>query len=306
MCTTESFQLLALIVVAFAAVIASAMPPDDGADDGADDAAATTVVSKDGTRIAFDRTGEGPVLVLVGGALSDRTPHGRLAALLAEQFTVLNYDRRGRGKSGDTEPYSVAREVEDLEALVDEAGGTAFLFGASSGAVLALEAATRLPRKVTKVALFEPPFIVDDSRPPVPADFLERARALLLEDRRGDVVESFMTEGVGVPAEMVAQMRKMEMWSGLEKLAHTLPYDGEIMGDTQSGQPLPEDRWAAERAPALVLSGSVSPPWMHAGARALADLLPHAQHRTLEGLDHSAAVMKPQELAPVLAEFFAD
>jgi pimeloyl-ACP methyl ester carboxylesterase len=268
-----------------------------------------TVISKDGTTIAFDRLSaseEAPVVILVGGALSDRSAHARLAVELSKHLTVVNYDRRGRGLSGDTQPYAVEREVEDLEALIDSVGGKAALFGASSGAVLALEAAHRLPAKVTKLVAFEPPFILDDSRPPMPADFLERARTLLAEEKRGEAVEMFLTEAVLVPAEFVAQMKKQPMWASMEKLAHTLPYDGAVMGDTQSGKPLPADRWKSATMPALLLSGGASPPWLQAGARSLAALLPDAEHRTLAGLDHSAAVMKPQELAPVLAEFLAD
>ncbi|MEO8425181.1 MAG: alpha/beta hydrolase, partial [Actinomycetota bacterium] len=154
-----------------------------------------TVTSKDGTTIAFDRYGEGPAIVPVGGAFQHRaidpsTAH--LAELLAPQFTVYHYDRRGRGGSGDTAPYAVEREIEDIDALIQEAGGSAFAFGMSSGAVLALEAAAH-GLAITKLALYEPPFFVDDSRPPLPADYLERLTDLLANDRRGDAVELFMT-----------------------------------------------------------------------------------------------------------------
>ncbi len=165
------------------------------------------VISKDGTPIAFDRSGEGPALILVGGASAARADEASLAAALAPYFTVFAFDRRGRGNSGDTAPYAVEREVEDIEALIDEAGGSALVFGHSSGAVLALEAARLLPTKITKLALYEPPFIIDDSRPPAPQDFSAHLSALVASGRRGEAVESFMMV-VGLPSEMIAQMRQ--------------------------------------------------------------------------------------------------
>src|SRR5688572_27028172 len=116
-----------------------------------------TVTSKDGTKIAFDQIGNGPVIILVDSALADRTLCVKQATLLAKDFTVINYDRRGRGDSTDTQPYAVDREIEDIEALIDEVGGSAFIFGSSSGAVLALEAANKLSSKVKKQVLYEPP-----------------------------------------------------------------------------------------------------------------------------------------------------
>src|SRR2546429_4582400 len=185
-----------------------------------------TVISKDSTPIAFDKSGHGPAIILVAGATATRLAEASLAAILAAQFTVFNYDRRGRGESGDTAPYAVEREVEDLEALIIEAGGSAFVVGGSSGAVLALEAARKLP--ITKLALYEPPFIVDDSRPPLPADYVSQLTALLASGRRGDAVAYFMTTGVGLPVAEVAQMRHDPMWPALEAVAHTLAYDGTI------------------------------------------------------------------------------
>ena len=142
-----------------------------------------TVTSKDGTTIVFDQIGNGPLVILVDSALADRTLCAKLAKLLAEEFTVINYDRRGRGDRTGTQPYAVQREVEDIEALIDAAGGSAFIFGSSSGAVLALEAASRLSAKVRKQVLYEPPFIVDDSRPPIPADFVEQIKELLAKGK---------------------------------------------------------------------------------------------------------------------------
>jgi pimeloyl-ACP methyl ester carboxylesterase len=266
-------------------------------------AAATTVASKDGTRIAYERAGHGPALVIVSAALSDRTDTARLGALLAPKFTVIQYDRRGRGASGDTPPYAAQREIEDLEALIDVAGGTAFLFGSSSGAVLALEAASKLGAKVPKLVVFEPPFVVDASRPPVPADLPARIGELVASGRRGDAVAAFMSDGVGLPATIVAEMRKAPSWPRIESLAHTLVYDLTVMGDTQAGKPLPRERWESTTATTLVLDGGASQPWLHEAARSLGTLLPHAERFTLDGQDHSVATTAPQALAPVLVDF---
>jgi len=263
-----------------------------------------TVKSKDGTAIAFEQAGSGPVVILVSGALSDRRGGARLAAQVAPHFTVINYDRRGRGDSGDTQPYAVQREVEDIEALIDHAGGTAHLFGASSGAALALEAASKLPGKVKKAALFEPPFVSDDSRAPMPPDIAARFDEMLAAGKRGEVVEQFMTTAVLVPADAVAQMRQSPMWPAMEKLAHTLAYDMAVMGDTLFGKPLPADRWKSAQMPVLVLDGGNSDAWLRNSARALAKVLPDAKHQTLEGQDHAAPFVAPQVVAPVLVEFF--
>jgi pimeloyl-ACP methyl ester carboxylesterase len=260
-----------------------------------------TVRSNDGTAIAFDRTGDGPPVILVGGALSDRSAGADLARHLGPRFTVFAYDRRGRGDSGDTPPYAVDREVEDLEALIVEAGGSACVFGHSSGAVLALEAAAR-GVAITKLALYEPPFVVDDTRPPLPEDYVARLAELVASDRPGEAVEYFMAKGVGVPDKVIAQMRNEPMWAAMEALAHTLAYDGTIMGDTMGGGPLPADRWASVTVPTLVMDGGASPTWQRNAVRALAGILPDPRHRTLEGQMHGAA---PEVLGPVLQEFFA-
>ena len=302
-----TLQALALIAVSLAAGFAPQQPEAPAAP--VPEATAGHVTSKDGTRIGYGRSGTGPVLVLCSGALSERTDLAPLATLLSAHFTVLNHDRRGRGESGDTPPYAVEREVEDIAALLDAAvpaGGKAFVFGHSSGAVLALEAASRLPDRIARAVLFEPPFVVDESRPPVPADFVAHVTELVAAGRRSDAVAYFMSDAVGIPAEFVERMRQMPMWPGLESRAHTLAYDGTLMGATQAGKPLPPTRWAGAVMPALVLSGGASDPWLHAAAEALAELVPGAEHRVLEGLDHSAAVMAPGVLAPVLVEFFGD
>ena len=264
-----------------------------------------TVTSKDGSTIAFDQSGTGPALVLVGAALADRAGVAKLAKLLAQTFTVLNYDRRGRGKSTDTPPYAVEREVEDIEALVDAAGGSAYLFGSSSGAVLALDAANKLGNKAQGLLLYEPPLIIDDSRPPMPDDFAERVSQLVAAGRRSDAVKFFFNKGMGIPAVFVTLMRLlMPGWSSMVGMAHTIPYDLAILAGTQTGQPLPTNRWASAQAQTLVLVGSKSETFFHTGAKALAELLPHAQYRSLAGRGHEAVLMAPKDIAAAIHGFF--
>jgi len=255
-----------------------------------------SVTSKDGTTIAFDRSGEGPTVILVCGGSTDRSANAPLAALLASHFTVLNYDRRGRGDSGDKLPYAVQREVEDLEALLAEAGGSAFVYGTSSGAALALEAAAS-GLAITKLALWEPPFILENSRPRPPADTAKTYTELVSAGRRGDAVEYFMAKVVGLPPEFVAQARTQPWWPAQEALAHTLAYDATIMGDYS----LPTERAASVKTPTLVIAGGADMPWMRDTAEALAEALPDAQTRMLEGQGHN---VDPAVLGPVLVGFF--
>jgi pimeloyl-ACP methyl ester carboxylesterase len=258
------------------------------------------VTSKDGTTIVFESAGEGPPLILVGGALNDRRAGARLAGLLAPSFTAYAYDRRGRGDSGDTPPYAVGREVEDVEALVAEAGGSAFLVGHSSGAALVLETAVRI-HGVDKIALYEPPYDVDDTRPPIPRDYVERLEELIAQERRGDAVEYFMVAGVGLAPRAVGQMRGAPFWPALEALADTLPYDGRVMGFDRADRSLPVERWKAVTAPALVMDGGASPDWSRNAVQAVTDALPVAERWTLAGQTHE---VDPAILAPVLVEFF--
>ena len=258
-----------------------------------------TVISKDGTAIAFDQSGTGPAIILVGGAFTDRSQPilTQLAESLSPQFTVINYDRRGRGDSGDTAPYGVEREIEDLEALIKEAGGSAFVCGFSSGAALALEAAAS-GLAMKKLALYEPPFRIAGSSRPLPQDFAKHLSELISSGRRGDAAEYFMTQAAEVPTEFVAQMRNEPFWPTVEAVAHTLIYDTTIMGNDGS---LPIERLTVITVPALVIDGGASPAWMREAARAVAEVMPHAQRRTLEGQTHQVS---PQVLAPVLMEFF--
>jgi pimeloyl-ACP methyl ester carboxylesterase len=258
------------------------------------------VVSRDGTVIAYDQLGRGSPVILVVGALCSRTlgPGVKLAPVLAEHFTVFTYDRRGRGGSGDTSPYAVEREVEDLEALIKEAGGSAYVFGHSSGAVLALNAAEH-GLAIKKLALYEAPLIVDGSRPSTEKDWAQ-IDALVAEGRRGDAVKVFL-KTVGVPAFVIAVMRWLPIWSKITAVANTLPYDGALVRDLERGVPLPAGAWAHVTVPTLAIAGRKSPAWMHTGMRALANVLSHAQYRTLEGETHD---VDAKALTPVLNELF--
>lgn len=251
--------------------------------------------SRDGTIIAFDRLGVGTPVILVSGASTARAIHTQLAELLAGDFTVFNYDRRGRGDSGDTPPYTVEREVEDLLAVITEAGGAAAVFGSSSGAVLALHAAAAgLP--LTKLALWEPPFMVDPDAPRRQQEYVAELTKLLDAGRRGDAIALFM-KVVGLPEETIAGMRHAPMWPGIEAVAPTLAYDATIMGDSR----VPTGLVSSVRTHTLVLDGSDTGAWAANAAQALTTALPSARRHTLEGQTHNVAW---DVLAPVLREFF--
>lgn len=262
------------------------------------------VISKDGTAIAYTAIGQGPALILVDGALCYRAsgPNGPLAEELSPYFTVYTYDRRGRGDSdnGEEKPYAIEREVEDIAALIEAAGGSAYLYGISSGAALALEAAKRLP-SVTKLVLYEAPFVVDDSRRPVPDHYAAAFGKLLAANRRGAAVKHFMRQGVGLPAIVVAMMPFMPAWSKLKAVAHTLPYDTLLTERFQRGKALPADYWSPVNIPTLVIYGGKSPAWMQNGMKALAKALPDAKLIDLPGETH---IVKPKPLAAAMIGFY--
>jgi pimeloyl-ACP methyl ester carboxylesterase len=261
-----------------------------------------SVTSRDGTTIAFERSGEGAAVILVGGALSTREAAAPLTAALAPRLTVLAFDRRGRGDSGDTPPYAVDREVDDLAALVAEVGGSAALFGMSSGAALSLEAALRgLP--VTALALYEPPYLVDPAHPPMADDYRQRLQAEVDAGRRGPAVELFMREAVMLPEPALAAMRDSPAWPALESVAHTLPYDQAIVDQTPLDRPDPLRRFAPIAIPTLTMSGGASPDWLTAAARQLAEILLNGRHVRLAGQTHA---VEPAVLAPILIEFLTE
>ena len=260
-----------------------------------------TEKSKDGTTIAFDQYGQGPAVILVDGALQYRAfdqGETQLALLLAKHFTVIQYDRRGRGDSTDTLPYAVAREIEDIEALIDAAGGSAYVYGISSGAALAMEAAIELPGKIKKLAMYEAPYNSDEAAQQAWNAYTRELGELLAAGRRGDAVALFMML-VGATREQTDEIRQSPMWPLWEAIAPTLAYDHTaILGEDAA---VPTERAARVSVPALIMDGEGSYPFMHVAAVALAEAMPNGQQRTLEGQTHEVA---PEALAPVLAEFF--
>ena len=258
-----------------------------------------TVHSKDGTAIAFDRVGSGEPVILVDGALCSRSfgPLPKLAPLLAPHFTVFHYDRRGRNGSGDTPPYAVEREVEDLEALIAEAGGSACVFGISSGAALALAAAAG-GANIRKLALYEPPFVAVSSARTVPLDSAAQLSRFIAAGRRGDAVKFFLVDMVGMPAIFAYIMRVLPVWPKLKAVAHTLPYDAAVLGDFS----LPRERAASVAVPTFVIGGEKSPVELRSAVSAVAQAVPRAELRMLKGQTHNVSV---KVLAPVLVEFFS-
>jgi alpha-beta hydrolase superfamily lysophospholipase len=252
------------------------------------------VTSNDGTAIAFEKVGSGPALILVDAAMCFRGfgPMGPLAAQLAPDLTVLTYDRRGRGDSGDTEPYAVDREVDDLRALIDAAGGSACLYGVSSGAVLALDAAAA-GLAIPKLALFEPPLPTDGDAHEAQMGLRSELAGMVAAGRRGDAVERFQ-RAVGLSDEMIAQMRHAPFRPTLEAIAHTLVYDTTITSS------LPLDRLATITTPALVIDSTGSSRGLRSSAQAASDALPDARYRSLNGQFHDVPA---EVLAPVLREF---
>lgn len=262
-----------------------------------------TVTSKDGTKIAYDQNGDGHPLILVAGAFSYRKFPGllELVDLLKDDFTVVNYDRRGRGDSGDTQPYAVEREVEDLHALIEAVGGSAYVWGLSSGAALALHAAAH-GLKIGKMVLYEPPFVVDPNDRLPPSDFEAHTKSLVAADKRGELVSYFMTKGMGAPAFVPLMMRIMPgVWKRLKAVAHTLPYDVALVKDNLTGKAPDPAQWSAVTMPTLVMCGEKSPASLQHAAMAVSKALVNAKFRSLEGQSHNVSM---KVLAPVLKEYY--
>jgi pimeloyl-ACP methyl ester carboxylesterase len=263
---------------------------------------ASTVTSRDGTSIAFERMGSGRPLVLVDGALCSRAfgPMPKIAPLVAEQFRVYLYDRRGRGDSGDARSYVKEREIEDLEAVIGEAGGSACVLGLSSGAALALESAAS-GVAIEKLVVYEPPYMVlpEDSARHANAAHQAHLERLIAANERGDAVKYFMRDMVGVPAVVVFIMRFFPgVWSKLKAVAPTLRYDAAIMGNFS----LPAQRLGRVRAPTLVIGGEKSDARLRAAVDAAAKAVPNAQLRMLRGQTHNVS---PQALVPAVTDFLA-
>jgi len=263
-----------------------------------------TVTSTDGTKIAFEKVGSGPAVILVNGAMSYRrafdTTLEDLAELLSKDFTVYDYDRRGRGESGDTEPFTKVREIEDIQALVEHAGGEAMLVGFSSGGAVTLET-TAVTSGIKKAFVYEVPFIVDDSRQALD-DYEGHATRLVAEGKLDELIEYFITVVAGIPAEFVGGIKQDKaMWERMRAIAPTIPHDASFMSEFMKGKPLPSGYWSKVKVPVLVGDGGASPAWLHNAAEALAAALPNASRETFEGQTHS---VDPNVIAPVITEFF--
>lgn len=283
-----------------------------------------TTTSKDGTTIAFDKVGSGPAIILVNGAMAYRAfdpTLGRLAELLSKDFTVYNYDRRGRGESTDTKPFTKVCEIEDIQALVDDAGGSAMLFGVSSGGALALEAAAVIPG-ISRLVVYEVPFIVDDSRTPVEDyeghstklveagkldelmnEYIPHVFGMLEEDPSDTKQEEVMTEQAQTaPAtDAPTDQNQTAMMKAMYAVLPTIPHDAAFVGQFMKGKPLSAEYWSKVTVPVLVTDGGASPAWLRNAADALGKVLPHATRHTFAGQTH---MFDPAVLAPVLSTFY--
>lgn len=249
--------------------------------------------SKDGTKIAFEKVGNGPALVIVGGALSHRDGGKQLAGRLMRDFTVYTYDRRGRGDSGDTKPYAVGREIEDIAAIIEQAGNRAYLYGVSSGAALSLQAAAELgPEKVVKLAVYDTPYgqgekAFDEQK--------TRVNELVKTGKPGDAASYFFS-AIGTPPPAIEQMKRSPEWPRMQKIDFTLTYDYEVLGNGSV-----PDAVKNISVPTLVMVGEKSSPFMHPTADRIAELVPNAQRKTVKGQAHAAA---PEVVVPLLTDFF--
>lgn len=261
------------------------------------------ITSKDGTKIAYEKTGQGPAIILVDGALCHRGfgPMRPLAKLLSADFSVLAYDRRGRGESGDTQPFALEREIEDIEALISEAGGSAFVYGASSGGALGIHAAAQLP-SIKKFAMYEAPFNDDPDAVKNFKDYAKKLNELLAQGQQGEAVKLFMAF-VGTPKGMIDNMAQSPMSVALEAVAPTLAYDAAAMGDGS----VPVELITTITIPMLAMAGTIAmtggpgPAFMRDTAQAITKAAPHGTYQVLEGQTHD---VNPEAIAPILAAFF--
>ncbi|HEX9509386.1 MAG TPA: alpha/beta hydrolase [Puia sp.] len=258
------------------------------------------VISKDGTEIAFEKTGSGPAIILVDGAFCSRAmgPMPKLTPFLAQQMTVFLYDRRGRGDSGDTQPYNIRREIEDIEALIKYAGGSASLFGLSSGAVLALHAVAA-GLNVSRLSLYEPPFQTSDTGHHPPKDALAQLNRLIAEGRRGDTAKYYLTKVIGAPALFAFILRLTPIWPKMKAVANSLPYDMAIIGDCR----IPADLLASIKVPSIVIGGEKSPEMLRQAVQTVARQLPGARMEMLKRQTHNVSA---KVLAPVLIDFLVN
>jgi pimeloyl-ACP methyl ester carboxylesterase len=261
------------------------------------------VTSKDGTQIGYSVAGLGPPIILVDGAMCWREmgPATPLADQLKDQFTVYTYDRRGRGESGDTKPYATQREVEDLAAVIEAAGGSVAIYAISSGVVLALEAANTIPG-ITRMVLYEAPLFTDNTRKPVPTDYVQRMDQLVASGDNAGAVKHFMQNGIAIPWFGIVMMQLLGMFKKMAPVGRTLPYDTAFVSPFWTHKPIPANRWPNVTMPVLSIGGSKSDAWMQNAQKAIAANLPNAEHKTLVGQNHMVAA---PAIAPMIKEFLA-
>ncbi len=255
------------------------------------------VISKDNTKIAYDKVGQGPVIIVVLGALNSRKSGANLAKLLAPHFTVINYDRRGRGDSTDTAPYTPKREVEDIEALINEVGEPVYLYGHSSGAAIALQAADKMRKQIKKLAIYEAPYSLTADEIKATKDYDKQLKKLLASGNSADAVALFIGH-VGVSEKQIAAIKRMPMWKGLVGMAPTLAYDSDVLGE---GHSLPTSLLEEITTPTLVMHGGRGAPAMQNAAQAISKAIPRARFLAVEGQDHGVS---PKVIAPILTNFF--
>jgi len=258
--------------------------------------------SKDGTQIAYTRKGVGYPLILIDGAFCHRNfgANVKLPQYLAEHFEVYTYDRRGRGESGNQLPYTIEREFEDLQALIDEIGKPPFVYGISSGAALALEAC-KYGLSFNKLVVFEAPYITDNSRQPLPDYYLETIQNKIQRKEYGKAVKYFMEKGIGLPKLVIWMMQLMPAWKKMKQIAPTLAYDTLMLKEYGNGQPFKTEDWLKVKLPVLVVSGTKSEQWAQNAMKQLAEVLPNGKHLELVGQNH---LVSPKVLAPQLINFF--
>jgi pimeloyl-ACP methyl ester carboxylesterase len=252
------------------------------------------VTSADGTNIAYAEQGSGPPLIFVAGAFNDHTAGASLAKVLARNFTVITYDRRGRGQSSDAPDYTMQKEIEDIAALLTVIGEPPALLGFSSGAVLIMEGA-RQSLGFGKLILVEPPYLLDDSRPRPSKTSVLELKALVDAGERGAAVERFQAEYVGIPPEIIEQLRQAPFRPNLETIAHTTVYDATIVGDLSLDPELPE----AIAQPVLIIAGTDSAPFLVETCKALADMVPNGRYAGIDDMNHDLT----PALAPAIVKF---
>ncbi len=256
------------------------------------------VISKDGTPIAYSKTGKGEPLIMVDGAMCSRAfgPTPKMAPLLAAHFTVYTYDRRGRNESGDTLPYSVEKEIEDLDALIKEAGGSVYMIGFSSGAALTLNAAAK-GLNIKKMILYEAPYVMNMGGHNPPIDAEKQFKQFIASGERGKAVTFFMKDLIGMPAIFPMIMSITPVWKKLKAVAHTLPYDAAVMRDYT----IPAQLAASVDTPTLVAGGEKSPIQLRNSVQKLAEAIPNSELQILKGQNHNVSA---GAIVPVMMEYF--